>query len=209
RISGAQGDLVNLSRAGAWEFIDEVEVLGDLVFGEASEKEVAQFIRCWQGVRSGRDDEGVSDLSPLLIGCGDDRCFADTRMLEESRLHFGGIDILTSGNEHVLEAVDNEEESVVVEVADVACMKPTARGEGLICGFRVVPVAIGDVGAAGDDFALDTGGAGISGDVADFDFGKGNGPSSRSGLVEGVCSWQESASRRSLGESVTLAEHDV
>lgn len=176
---GAQGDLVHLSGTGARQIVDEVEVLRNLVLGQAGQEELAQFgsvRRLCPGF--GRDDdESVSDLAPTVIGCGDDRGLGDCGVIEECGFHLSGVDVLPAGDEHVLQSVDDEEEPVGVEVADVAGVEPATGGERRIGGGLVVPVAVGDIGSADDDLTLDSRRAGVARSVADLDLGEGYGSS--------------------------------
>ena len=160
---------MDFAGAGAWQFVDEVEVLWHLVFGQAGQEEVAQFFASggWRrldsgtsarlGLRNRHDDEGVADFAPPAIGCSDDGSLSHAWVVEEGGFHLGGVDVLASGDEHVLEPVDDEEETVGVEVPDVTGVEPAAGRERRIGGGLVVPVAAGDIGSADDDLTFDSG----------------------------------------------------
>src|SRR5699024_11992584 len=103
------------------------------------------------------------------------------RVGERGRFELGGVDVLSAGDEHVLEPVDDEEEPVIVEVADVTGVEPAAGGERGSGGRLVVPVGTHDIGSAGHDLAADAGPARVAGGIADIDLGEGHGPTGRSG----------------------------
>src|SRR5699024_12581043 len=63
-----------------------------------------------------------------------------TRRSSDLGFDLGGVDVLTAGDEHVLEPVDDEEEPILVEVADVTGVEPAAGGERGRGGRLIVPV---------------------------------------------------------------------
>ena len=77
-------------------------------------------------------------------------------------LDVGRIDVLPAGQDHVLLAIDDVEEALVVEAADVAGAQPAAamgiRPRGLRCRVRAVVVMLHYESAAADDLAGRAGG---------------------------------------------------
>ena len=76
------------------------------------------------------DDEGHGHLAPPLVGPADHRHLEHRVVLVEHPLDLGAGDVLAAGDDHVLEAVDDEEVAVLVAHADVAGVEPAA-GERL------------------------------------------------------------------------------
>src|SRR5260370_36602643 len=91
------------------------------------------------------------DFTPLRIGYSEDCRFADCRMLVNDRLDFTGVNIFSTGDDHVLQSVQDVEIAVRILIAKVACAKKPisecARGF-----FRVVPIAAHDGGAPSHQF---------------------------------------------------------
>src|SRR5258708_8463826 len=91
------------------------------------------------------------DYTPLRMGYSEDCRFADCRMLVNDRLDFTGVNIFSTGDDHVLQSVQDVEIAVRILIAKVACAKKPisecARGF-----FRVVPIAAHDVGAPSHQF---------------------------------------------------------
>ena len=82
-----------------------------------------QLARRHLGAAPGHD-HGVHLFAPALARDADDRALGDGRMLGEGVLDLGRIDVLAAGDDHVLDPVDDEDESVFVHVAAVAGMHP-------------------------------------------------------------------------------------
>ena len=75
-------------------------------------------------------------------------------MVVQHALDLGRVHVLAAGDHHVLHAVGDEQEAVVVEVADVAGVEPALGVDGGAGGLGLVPVALHDVRAAGAHLAL-------------------------------------------------------
>ena len=82
------------------------------------------------------DDERVRHLAPPLVGMADDGGLEDVGVFVEHALDLGGGDVLPAGDDHVLLAVLDVEEAVLVEPADVAGPEP-AVDEGALRGLGV------------------------------------------------------------------------
>jgi hypothetical protein len=117
------------------------------------------------------DDEGLDRFAPLRIGHADHGRLGHRRMRAQRLLHFPRIDVLAAGDDHVLLAIGDEDEAMVIEDAKIAGVKPTlaqhAGGRRAVVpvpGHRPRPadddladLAFGDVGAVvADDPHLTT-----------------------------------------------------
>ena len=103
----------------------------------------------WPGLSS---TTAVDPLAPLLVGQPDHRAVAHRGVLHQRLLDLGRVDVEAAGDDHVLQAVDDEQVALVVEVADVAGVVPAeARGRG--GRLRVLVVAGHHERAAHDDLA--------------------------------------------------------
>ena len=60
---------------------------------------------------------------------------------DEPLLDLDAVDVLAAADDHVLLAVGDEEEALVVEVADVAGVEPAVGVDRLGGGLGLVPVA--------------------------------------------------------------------
>ncbi|MCY1286701.1 hypothetical protein D9M70_356770 [compost metagenome] len=91
-------------------------------------------------------------LAPLVAGDADHRALRHGRVAGEGGLDLGGIDVLATGNDHVLDPVADVDETLLVHVAAVAGVHPAAP-QRLGGGFRLVPVAHHHVRSAHHDLA--------------------------------------------------------
>ena len=88
-----------------------------------------------------------------LVGHGEDCCLGDGRVLVDGGLHLRAVHVLAAAEDHVLGPVDQEQEAVLVEIADVPSMEP-AVGQHLGVGLRTVQVAPEDVPATNPQFSV-------------------------------------------------------
>jgi len=100
-------------------------MLAHFVFGEA-----------------GRVDVGGDRLAELLVGYAEHGDVTDAVEFEQARLDFGRIDVHSARNDHVRAAVVEVEETVVIEVADVADVEVSVH---LHCGPLVRIAVVGEV----------------------------------------------------------------
>ena len=76
-----------------------------------------------------RDDPRRRRLAPALGGHAGDRRLGDVGVLAQHRLEVARVEVEAAADDHVLAAIDEREEAVVVEAADVAgADEPLARG---------------------------------------------------------------------------------
>ena len=80
-------------------------------------------------------DNGVYPFAPEVVGHCDDSAIRDRRMRRHSILHLGGIHVLTAGDDHVFEPVDDVDVAVMVHPPSVAGVHPaTAQRRGGLRG---------------------------------------------------------------------------
>ena len=104
-------------------------------------------------IRAGtRHDDGVHPFAPFVVGHADHRALRDVGVLVHGVFDFGGIDVLTTGDDHVLEPIADEYKSFLVHVSSVTGMQP-AVAQGFAGGVLAAPVTEHDVGTAHHDFA--------------------------------------------------------
>ena len=101
--------------------------------------------------RPKRDDR-LHRLAPALVGHADDRGLGDRGMREEHVLDDAGIHVLAAGDDHVLDAVLDEQVAVVIDAPDVAGVQPSV-GERLRGLVRALPIAAHQLRAAREDLA--------------------------------------------------------
>src|SRR4029450_10342374 len=97
-------------------------------------------------------DHGLHRLAPLLVRHADHRAVLHRGMAPQHLLDLAGEDVEAAGDDHVLLAIDDVDEAVLVDNADVAGMVP-AEGRGLARRGLVVVVAQHDQAAAHHDLA--------------------------------------------------------
>lgn len=90
-------------------------------------------------------DDGMDRFAPLRVGDGEHVGLKHCRVAVEGIFDFGAVHVLTAGHDHVFGPVDEEDEPLVVLIAQVAGAVPAVdeRGRGL---GRLVPLADHDVG---------------------------------------------------------------
>src|SRR5581483_5062915 len=89
--------------------------------------------------------DGGDLLAEHVVGDAEHGDVHHRGVLEERRFHLGGVDVLAAADDHVLGAVRDVDEALVVEAGDVAGAQPTAVDERVGRRLRLVPVALDDV----------------------------------------------------------------
>ena len=122
---------------------------------------------------------------------------------DEPLLDLDAVDVLAAADDHVLLAVGDEEEALVVEVADVAGVQPAVGIDRLGGGLGLVPVA-GHEDRAGDAHLAGLARRRASSPSASTIFSRHgrHGRPDRGRLVEGVLAGDDRGHRRRLGEPV-------
>ena len=127
-------------------------------------------------------------------------------MLVEHRLHLGGVDVLASGDDHVLHPVHDVDEAVVIEETDVAGVEPSPRVDRVDGGSGLVPVAGHDVRTARADLAAHPRFAGAARDVENRQVAVERALARRPQFLKRELGLENRHERRGLGESVALGE---
>src|ERR1700682_4206240 len=147
----AQWLLVDLPGRGLGQLVDDLPTRRDFEGGE----QVATVLLDARELGARReDDDGVDLLASDLVGTPDDRRSPHRRVLEQHVLDLARIDVLAAADDHVLLAVDEEEEAVLVAVPDVPRVEPTVE-QRLRRGIGTVEVAPHDVRTAHAELAAD------------------------------------------------------
>src|SRR4051812_35098359 len=85
-------------------------------------------------------------LAQALVGHTEDGGLVHRGMLVDGGLHLGAVDVLSPAQDHVLGAVLDVDEALVVDAADVTGAEP-AVDDRLVGGVGTVPEAADEVGA--------------------------------------------------------------
>ena len=99
-----------------------------------------------------RDDDGAHLLAHHGVGHPDDGDLAHRGMRRQGVLHLDAVHVLAAAIDHVLLAVDDEDQALVVDPREVAAVQP-AVDERLGGLLGLAPVAAHDVRPADQQFA--------------------------------------------------------
>ena len=138
-LLGHQLLLGELPDHGLRQFVAELHMTRTLDPRELVVEESQQLLGA-QGLVLLEPHVGLGHLALVLVGHAGDRDFGDGRMAVDRLLHHARIDVVAGADDEVLDAVDEEQEAVFVEIADVAGVDPTAL-EGLGRRLGAIPVA--------------------------------------------------------------------
>src|SRR5262249_18326563 len=98
------------------------------------------------------DHNCVYRFPPYRIGHSEDNGFQDGRVFVEDFFDFGAIDVLAAKDDHILNAIDEENIALSIHTTEVSAMiPPMTQGVGGLLGF--VPVALHDIGATDNNLA--------------------------------------------------------
>src|ERR1019366_1712864 len=108
-------------------------------------------------------------LSPPFVRHSNDGCRGHTWQSQDGCLDLGGIYVLSARDVHVLQAVNNFVETVVLS-RNVSSPKPSVD-KGPVGGFRLVPISGADAGTVEPHFAEFAGSdiLAVGGNQADLD----------------------------------------
>src|SRR5262245_57739106 len=99
--------------------VGELHASRNLVISERATAERHQVIGA-DGLSRCEHDTRGHELAPFLVWNAEHRGFMDRRMLEQDRLDFAGVDVLAARDDHVLAAIEDEEEILGVAIPDVS-----------------------------------------------------------------------------------------
>src|SRR4029077_2985445 len=91
-------------------------------------------------------------FAPFGVRPPNDRDLYEVGMAQQHLLDLARIDVAATADDHVLGPVAQRQKPVLVKAAEIAGVQPAAA-QGLGTGRRVLPVALHDAVAAGDDLA--------------------------------------------------------
>ncbi len=116
----AQSTLEDLAARIARQLADDVDALRLLVRREPLCRECDEFgfRRALRAVDE--SDNGGHSFAPAFVGQAHHRDLRDGGMLGEYRFDLDGVDVLPTGDDHVLHAVGDEQVAVLVDVPGVA-----------------------------------------------------------------------------------------
>jgi hypothetical protein len=176
------------------------DVLRDLEVGEALLGEHQQLLRVQFAPRQ-RDDDGADLLPHHRVRHPDDGDLAHRGMGSQGVLDLHAVHVLAAAIDHVLLAVDDEDEPLDVDACQVAAVQPPVD-EGLRRLLGLAPVAGDHVGAADEQLADPRPGVRL-GYVEVDDRG---GEADRVGVLGGVLVGQVGGDRRGLGQPEPVAD---
>src|SRR3954449_1567661 len=146
----AQLGLEDLAARVARHRLDDDHVSGLLVRRHPRAAPLHDLLGGGWSVRVVGHHYGHRDLDPLRVSPADDRDLAYAWVTVDDRLHLGAVDVLPAGDDHVLLAVDDVVEAVLVLAHEVARVEPAAS-ERLLRRLRFVPVPLHHSRTAIDD----------------------------------------------------------
>src|SRR5262245_24750862 len=98
------------------------------------------------------DYNRVYRFPPRRVGYPENGSFQDRWVLVEDFFDLGTVDVLTTGDDHVLGTINEENVALGIHTTEIAAViPPVTQGVGGLFGF--VPVALHDIRATHDDFA--------------------------------------------------------
>src|SRR6266851_8946496 len=142
-VAIAQFTAQHLSHGVARQDVDEFHRARQLVAGELSVAEADDVLRR-RALARVQDNAGTRRFSPLLVGHAHHRHLEDLGMQHQHALDLGGIDVLAAADDHVVLAIDQMQEALLVEVAHVAAGLPLAVPNGGTRGRIAVVAEEGD-----------------------------------------------------------------
>ncbi len=111
-----------------------------------SAEERPQLVGRQQIAAAGEHDRGADLFAEAVVGHPEHAALGHGVVFEDRGLDLGAVDVLATAQHHVLGAVDDVDEPVVVHAGDVAGVQPPV-GDGLGGGLGLVQVALDDLGA--------------------------------------------------------------
>src|SRR4029077_15854667 len=191
------------------QLIADLERLHHFVLAELVLQEFLEFVERKRRGTLLQLDEGFRRLAAVLVSDTDYRHLLDRRVLVDRLLENARIDVEAAAQQHVLGAVDDENEAVLIHVADVASAEETVKRRHLGRRIRPVPIAFHHIWALDADFA-----AFATRDillrvinVEELDDDAGHRHSTGSGLAHAILlGRREGAGRRGLGHAPAFGQ---
>src|SRR5664280_2290971 len=153
-IWSPQLKLLKLSGGGTRELVAELHLFRTLVTGQ-KRPAVDQDVLFGNGDAVVGHHQGSDHFTPCVVRDPDDRHLCHASQREDGIFDFDGGDILPSGDDEVLLAVENLEVAFVIQKPAVPGMKPPI-GHGSLGSFWLLPVPLHDGVATGQYLAIGT-----------------------------------------------------
>src|SRR5690606_3240281 len=150
-------------------------------------------------------DQGDHVVAPLLVGRADDGDVGDRGVFEQGGLDLGGVDVDAAGDDQVGAPVAEEQEAVLVQVADVAGGVPLAAHAGRGLGGVLAVLEPAEAGLDVDQAGLARGQL-VPRLVEDLGLEGGRGPADGAGPGQPVVRF-DGEGDGGLGGAVVLVEH--
>src|SRR5579859_4142243 len=155
------------------QLIAELDLARALDRRDVSGEEFVQLL-LGDGMALAQGDESFRHLALIGVGHTDHHRLGYGRMLVEGFLDHAGIDIVAAGDDQILDAVDQEDIAVLIDIADIAGPERSVDEDigGLV---GTAPIALHHLRPAHADLALLAPGQDLGGifRIADFDDGAG------------------------------------
>src|ERR1700722_15275720 len=136
-----------------WQCVADLHGADHFVLSQPFPQERFHLLECERRRTGLQFDEGLRGLAAIVVRNSDDAHFLARPVLKRPPLDVAWIDVEPAAQEHVLGPVDDENEAVLVHIADVAGAKETVRRHCVRGLFRLFPVSLHDVRTLDADFA--------------------------------------------------------
>src|SRR6476646_335882 len=143
----------DLADRGLRQCIADLERLHHFVLAELVLQEYLKLVERERRCTVLELDEGFRRLAAIFVADSDHRHLLDGRVLVDRLLENARIDVVAAAQQHVLGAVDDENEAVLIHVANIASAQETIERRHIGRRLRVVPVTFHDIWALDADFA--------------------------------------------------------
>src|SRR4029077_1227904 len=145
--------LRDLADRGLRQSIADLERLHHFVLAELVLQEFLEFVERKRRGTLLQLDEGFRRLAAVLVSDTDYRHLLDRRVLVDRLLENARIDVEAAAQQHVLGSVDDENEAVLIHVANIASAQETVERRHLGRRFRPAPIAFHHIWALDADFS--------------------------------------------------------
>src|SRR3954451_13896539 len=130
----AQRALEYLAGRRPRQLVDELHDSRQLVGGQMGTQE-GDELRCLRGGAGPQDDQRLDRLTPAGGGHADDRGLVDRGMPRERLLDLYPVHVLAAADDHVLDAVGQEQVAIAVGISAVTRAQPSF---GAQCSRRLI-----------------------------------------------------------------------
>ena len=119
-----EGSLVELAQCGVGQFIAKLDYGRHLMASETRLQPFKQrrFVDRYPALHC---DDGFQPLPEFAVGDADNTTRVDIRMLSENILQLDRVNVLPSGDDHVIDSTTQKQITVCIAIRDVARLNPT------------------------------------------------------------------------------------